>query len=398
MQSRHRTRVRTASSGSFHWYNPPSNPPDGGPYPYTSYDAVCDDYVGKTKDELTGLTPSSPLMIFQRKHQPPLFNYYMHYSFHPPFAYNKYSQVPATMPDATGSVSSPVGGWSSLEPSNSEIIAKILANTNPYRYTISIPVLILELLDATSLLKFAAKSFAGLFGGGFLNWKFGYLNMIRDIKTLATITRAIEDRVKEFNDLISAGGSRRRVLVSKKTSSNDYNSTFFSSFLGSWGGKVHSQYQSRIWGSVHWHPARDKLLEVQALTDFNSAVAHVLDVDFPDPSTVWEAIPFSWLIDYFVNIGDALKAVENSDLVIPSDLCIMRERKVTTTATWQLTNSNTGDEPIRNYDGSSDGRVDVVYKLRELPSVGNVSDLLHFGFMTKAQALTVLALLASLRR
>jgi hypothetical protein len=222
--------------------------------------------------------------------------------------------------------------------------------------------------------------------------------MLQDIKTLSTITEAVEARVHEFNDLISAGGSRRRVFVSEKTTREDGNSTFFSSFLGSWGGPVHTEYRSKIWGSVHWHPQRDKLLEVQALTDFNNAVKHVLDLDEPDPSTVWEAIPFSWLVDYFINIGDSLKAVENTDLVIPSDLCIMRERFVTTTAKWNLTNSLSGDEPIRDYSGHRDGRVDIVYKLRELPLVSGVSDLLHFGFMTKKQAATLLALLASLRR
>lgn len=395
MQFRHRTRTRIASSGSFYSYDHGGS---SGPFPYVERDDVCDDYVGKTKDPVTGLTPSSPLSIFQRDVKPPLFNYYMHYSFHPPTAYHKYSQVPATMPNATGSVSSPPGGWSALEPSNSEIVAKILSNTNPFRYTISIPVLILELLDATSLLKFAARTFAGLFGGGFLNWKFGYLSMLQDIKTLSTITEAVEARVHEFNDLISAGGSRRRVFVSEKTTREDGSSTFFSSFLGSWGGPVHTEYRSKIWGSVHWHPQRDKLLEVQALTDFNNAVKHVLDLDEPDPSTVWEAIPFSWLVDYFINIGDSLKAVENTDLVIPSDLCIMRERFVTTTAKWNLTNSLPGDEPIRDYSGHRDGRVDIVYKLRELPLVSGVSDLLHFGFMTKKQAATLLALLASLRR
>lgn len=392
MESRHRSHTRTALSGSFIVTGP--TPEQGGPYPYTEFDASVDDFIGKKKDEVTGLTPSSPFYSFQRKVQPPLFSYYTKYSFYP--FYTKFTSVPGWMDGMTGSPGSPPGGWSAWEPSESEAVAKTLANTNPFRYTISVPVMILELVDATSLLKFAAKTFSGLLGGAYLNWRFGYMTMLQDIKTLASITKAIEARVHEFNDLVSKGGSRKRVFISARSTSTEGRTDMMSNGYGSWGGPVKANFHTKVWGSVHWRPKRDKLLEVQALTDFNSAVQHVLDLDSPDPSTVWEAIPFSWLVDYFVNIGDSLKAVESTDLVIPSDLCIMRERSIVYTSEWDMKSSY--GEPVRDYSGSKGGKVEITMKNRSLPNVGDISDLLHFGFMSKSQAYALFGLLASLRR
>jgi hypothetical protein len=185
-------------------------------------------------------------------------------------------------------------------------------------------------------------------------------------------------------------------IASRKTSTSS-TSTFYSNFLGSFGGQVKTQYQTKVWGSVTWRPKRDKLLEVQALTDFNSAVKQVLDLEAPDPDTVWEAIPFSWLVDYFINIGEVLKAVESSDLVIPTDICIMRERHITTDAIWNVSNSVKGAEPVRVFS-CKDGRVETIVKNRTTPVVSGIADLLHFGFLSQSQAYTLFALLASLRR
>lgn len=394
MKSRHRSRTKSRLIGTFRPYG--SSETTEGPYPYVYEDGSIDDYIEKTKDPVTGLTPSSPLVYFKREVNPPLFSYYMHYTFHPSNVFAKFTNVPGWMDGMTGTSGMPPGGWSSWEPSNSEAVAMTLANSNPFRYTISIPVMILELVDATSLLKVAARSFAGLFGGAYLNWRFGYMTMLQDIKTLATITKAIEARVHEFNDLISKGGSRRRVFLSRRSTSQSWRTDMISNSYGSWGGPVKANYRTKVWGSVHWRPKRDKLLEVQALTDFNSAVQHVLDLDSPDPSTVWEAIPFSWLIDYFINLGDVLKAVENTDLVVPSDLCIMRERRIEYTSEWDMKSSF--GEPIRDYSGSKGGRVSILMKNRDLPNISDISDLLHFGFMSKSQALALFGLLASLRR
>lgn len=394
MLSRHRERFRSTAKGSIARYTA-GVPTVEGPFPYLESDAWINDYVGKTKNEY-GMTPVSPLVAISRKVNPPTLSCRFQYEIRD-FPEVVMNNVPGLMPDATGSISAPPEGWLQIEPTTNQAVAKLLANSNPFRYSISVPVMVLELAEASSLLKVGVSSLLSLFGSAYLNWTFGWEQTMRDIKTLANITKTIEDRVKEFNDLISTGGSRRKVFISSRSTgySQPY-STHVSNDFGAWGGPVDYVWKSKVWGSVTWRPQRNKLLEVEQLTSFNSAVQHVLDLDSPDPSTVWEAIPFSWLVDYFVNVGDQLKAVENTDLVIPSDVCIMRERSVTTIADWKVTPSDDG-WPNRSFS-TKPGKVEILMKNRECPEVGGVSDLLHFGFMNQKQSINLIALLASLKR
>jgi len=83
----------------------------------------------------------------------------------------------------------------------------------------------------------------------------------------------------------------------------------------------------RVWGACHWLPTLDAL-EIptsEALTSFNNALAQVLDLEAPDPETVWELMPFSWLVDYFHDFGSFLAAHAGKGYATPKDICIMRE-------------------------------------------------------------------------
>jgi hypothetical protein len=113
-------------------------------------------------------------------------------------------------------------------------------------------------------------------------------------------------------------------------------------------------------------------------------------------AVIWEAIPFSWLVDYFVNVGDALSAIEDTDKVLPVDICIMRERRITSVT--KGIRKPEDDYPYLRKNSISGGLVDHVWKTREVVHPDSVGDLLSFGFMSKAQATNLLALLMSLAR
>lgn len=127
---------------------------------------------------------------------------------------------------------------------------------------------------------------------------------------------------------------------------------------------------------------------------------YALDLGTPDASTIWELIPFSWLVDYFVNIGDTLTALEQSDVVEPYDICIMRTRTVDTSlqmesAWWH----NSVYQGSYYAVGSSEGRISITHKLRKVkPTPTGYLSLLRFGFLSEAQALNLTALLLTLTR
>jgi hypothetical protein len=288
--------------------------------------------------------------------------------------------------------------WAAIEPTDPALTAKLLANTNPFRYTVSVPVMVAELIEASTLLKLAADNFFTLIGSQHLNYVFGWEQTMSDVRTLTKITSEIESRVKEFNSLIKEGGLRRKVHLGSysgtKSSAGDVSlwSTHGITLTGRWT----CSYRSKIWGSVRWKPSRPGQLEVAQLASFNEAARIVFDLKEPDASTIWEMIPFSWLVDYFVNIGDTLQALENTDTVLPYDVCIMRQRSVVTQTT-RLQQTNSTPPWLRQYTGQP-GQVNSERKLRAVQTITGISSLLSFGIMSERQATNLLALLLRLSR
>jgi len=160
---------------------------------------------------------------------------------------------------------------------------------------------------------------------------------------------------------------------------------------------VSSVYHSKVWGTVRWVPNRTSPIDLDKLASFNEALQIVLDLRRPDASTIWESIPFSWLVDYFLNVGDVLAAVEDTDKVLPSEVCIMRHRTVKTKSVASNL-SEPGGFPWNREESMTGGDVLYDLKLRKVIFPDDLGDLLSFGFMTKAQATNLIALLLSLAR
>jgi hypothetical protein len=397
MRPRTRTRERSATAGTiFEGLRPDRREWQvvGGSWPYVVEEWECHDFVEKTKSTLTGRTPPSDLDLRKTSITPPFLSYRFTSNWDGKL-YDRFDDLPGYAPGIA--LETPPGGWQALEGSTNELTAKLLAGTNPFRYEVSIPIMISEFLEAGQLLKLASNNFFSLVGSGHLNWVFGWKPLLQDLKTLASITTAVEARIREFNSLLERGGiSRRKHLQSSGDSFPPSIQSVFSNSMVEIHADVSYSFKTKVWGSVRWVPDRLDTVEIEKLTQFNKALLIALDLQVPDASTLWEAVPWTWLVDYFVNVGDVLQAIEASDLVIPTEICLMRHRTVTTTSHPKGGGvSNQFD--LKVYSGTA-GKVVHDIKLRNVVSADDVGDLLSFGFMSKSQATNLLALLASLTR
>lgn len=287
----------------------------------------------------------------------------------------------------------PSGGWAAKTNwTDAQALSKLLAESNPFRATLSVPVMVAELLEAVSLVKVAVDSILHAAGSTYLNSKFGWEAMFRDVKTLTTITVQIEKRLKEFQSLSKRGGLRRKIEIGKTNPApivepsrglaTDYTTAAYY--------HVTHVFHERVWGTVRWRPVFGSDLNetIDKITDLNLAARVVLDLDrLPDPSTVWEMVPFSWMIDYFTNFGEILQAFENNAQVEPYDICVMRER--TTTSTYVPISIASG---LKSTSGVSVRRSKTRTVWNTYPSAAS---LLHFGLMTSNQAFTLAALVAA---
>jgi len=390
MEARTKTRNGYASNGSsdFAIVGP-------GPFPYQYLAWTLHDSIKKKKDELTGLTPPSDLNLLKVSFAPPLLSYHLS-----SMVDGMYFGSMSGMPCYAGTLlpDSPIPGWTALEGTTAELTASLLAKTNPFRPEVSVPVMVAELVEAASLLKLATSNAITLVGSAHLNYNFGWKQTVQDIRKLAMLTSLIESRIAEFNAIISKGGLRRSgIYLSSAGYQNPIETgPIFSNGLGSWNGQVSASFRTKVWGSVRWVPNRASPVDLSKLTSFNQACKTVLDLRLPDPATIWEAIPFSWLADYFVNVGDTLSAIQDTDKVLPTDVCIMRHREVTLEIKGIVKPEE--DYPYRRQNSISSGKTVYDWKLRNVVVPDSLGDLLSFRIMSKGQATNLIALLASLSR
>lgn len=320
MEQRTRTRTRTIPDGKV-CYPGPGGPVIAGPGSYVDFGITTTDWWKKKRRlyDLTGvgLPPSDfDSSAFWRRGVP------MSGGYGPAAFWFKGMQSSFITSYNQSHYAAPAG----KDLGDSFYVTKLLARTNPYRSTFSVPVIIKELVETASLFNLVAKSFVSFVGGAYLNYRFGWKAFLNDILTLAKIVEQVDRRVKEFVSLGKRGGLRRKSnldswAVTKSGKGYVVSSTYGYTVACDWT-KVTRQI---IWGSVRWFPTDINQVPNNDAERFTTAVRQVFDLETIDAETVYNLIPFSWLVDYFSNLGDFLAAGSGRALVEPHDICIMRK-------------------------------------------------------------------------
>lgn len=276
---------------------------------------------------------------------------------------------------------------------NQALAKQLLAMTNPVRPEFSIPVFIKELVDIGSLFHLAAKTFAGYLGSSYLNYRFGWVQFVSDLKALSEVTKTLESRMKELQSLQKHGGLRRKAqLLSDSNSSyspNVLSNTTYSCWMYA---NVTRRHKIKIYGTVRWTCTKDFASEIEKIGVLNKAFRLVFDLEHLDPETVWNLIPFSWLADYFTDIGTWLGANQGMAEVIPNDICIMRDFESSIT---QAPIFNAG----HNIQFSGKGRYVRRYKGRDVVYLNvNAFPAVRTELLSWSQWKVVAALFASFKK
>jgi hypothetical protein len=319
---RHRERSRSIVGGTV------SYPANGGPViagpASVNYEGESfNDVIGKKRRFLdptgVGLPPSNAEHHWWKKTWVPLNGSANESSF-------RFSNRPSdyVMSSSVDHLPIPTGKY---HDSETYYATKLLARTNPTRPEYSVPVAIKELVDVTSLFALAAKSFTQFVGGAYLNYRFGWLSFTNDVRKLATIVEAVNSRVKELNSLTMRGGLRRRADLDAYGAGYTSSYNNYRIIQSTYGVTLYGEYtystRWKIWGSCRWYPQNYREIPTDPADVWLAAVRQVFDLEKVDSETAYNLIPWSWLLDYFSNLGEFLAAQEGRNLVVPRDICIM---------------------------------------------------------------------------
>ena len=194
--------------------------------------------------------------------------------------------------------------------------ASLISKTQPFRRSeYSIFVQARELLELSMLFSLKAKSFLELAGNSYLNVKFGWLPFLKDIAYVGEIMKDHQKRVKEILHLAEKGWySRKRVRVHTSSETDQWKRwpTISMPYPAWISCDVTTRAKDSVEGSIRWGLAPGawrffEELEAENLI-FRTAMEKLVGFEKPSPQDVWNIIPFSWLVDYFVKINDFLGA------------------------------------------------------------------------------------------
>jgi hypothetical protein len=238
------------------------------------------------------------------------------------------------------------GSFVGLEQTNSTYAASTLARTNPSRPSIEalvsgielreIPGMVREGFDSrlkkmyqhTPLNRFRRLKRVAKFH---LMVQFGILPILSDCRKIAIFPDLVAQRERELQRLETRG--LRRTVGLDRLSRTD---TFTGVTLFSGSGyfyrvsAVRNSFQE-VRGHVRWYaPNYLATLPKESKRELVEKIVGGLNVN---PSTIYELIPWSWLVDYFTNLGDIVKASNNTIPCTHSAVSIMKHRTFETTAT-----------------------------------------------------------------
>jgi len=160
-------------------------------------------------------------------------------------------------------------------------------------------------------------------GSGYLGWTFGWEQLGRDVMKLLDFVGAVDKRSEEFRRL-SHGSLRRRVDLMTYESTFTKPNAFYCGPL--YQSKVRATITMsvghKIWVRVRYVPTAETFQILGG--DQQELARSIVFGHKPDWSTIWNAIPWTWLLDWFSTAGDYFAANRNRLATAVDDIAIMR--------------------------------------------------------------------------
>lgn len=270
----------------------------------------------------------------------------------------------------------------------STAVADILARSNPSKSSVNVPNFLFELKDIPQLMFKVGKGLPALARNipeAYLQYKFGWAPLASDLQKLLGFQDIVDRRVARLSRMYREGGSRH---IGELATGSSVGPLTHRGGLG-YGLELFSRSQSfgRKWCQVSWLPdedPRDAIPPIETIRRraFDSVVSSHFDL-----SAAWDALPWSWLADYFGSFGSYLSSRRNSVGFHPGPIYVMTQRTALTFHT--VTGGNSGMSCIPPYYRSET-------KQRDVPSAAAV-----FGeqpFLANHQLAILASIVATYRR
>lgn len=260
------------------------------------------------------------------------------------------------------------------EPDIGMLSAQCAMRSNPSKPYVDLPVTILQLGEVTRLVRDTGKTLIERYARKHIEMEFGVKPLASDIVKIMNMQDQINRRIKQIQKLSGSTGYRRTMDLWTGTSPVQEKLIVYQSIPVWVSALSRGTTQVKIRGHARWYPTVDMTpyLGEGPLRDLAMKALLGLTVDF---KTVWEMIPWTWLIDWATNIGDLLAAQRN---IVPAQLqglSIMKHTQTKWVASGHVGGGYRGQQPFMH--GLT----------RETKSrfAGSLTPSIHLPFLTGSQ-------------
>lgn len=189
------------------------------------------------------------------------------------------------------------------------------ARTSPSRPYVDVMTDLLQLGEIVKLVQTEGRSFIRHAARENIKFQFGVLPLVNDIRKLLNVEEQVKRRVLEIERLRGPKGLRRTVTIGKYTGEQTKNLTV-QSLYRLINRTVKGTTVQVTKAHVRWKPSVS-LAHLNGPRELRAQARRAVLGSTVDMSTIWELIPWSWLIDWGTNVGEYLKLHRN---IIPATL------------------------------------------------------------------------------
>lgn len=265
----------------------------------------------------------------------------------------------------------------STPPSNGAIMASLLAKTNPSRPIVDLPVFISELRELPELVQFTGKTLLKRGAGAYLSYEFGWKPLIGDLMSLLDFQSHFDKRAEELSNIFQKGGVKRRRDLWDETRVSSQSTIVLSSINGTLRTRRAFIGRRRIWATCRWVPDPNRLPPRTSKDMRRLARKAVLGLQL-EPATLWQAMPWSWMIDWFSSAGDFFEANRNCVPAMHLQGCVMTMRE-----TYRTDIREPGIDSFTGQVSGGSGTQYVVTKQRRVQNNPTIDA--YFPFLNRRQ-------------
>jgi hypothetical protein len=208
----------------------------------------------------------------------------------------------------------PRGAWPAYNLADKNALAwEILAKTNPSLPVVNVPAYLGELKDIPGTMRGWGRSLLRDVAAGYIQWRWAVRPLVKDLANLYNFQRSVNNRMMELYALRDGRTLKRRCHLVRDSSVTTTNVQlhgirFVLRALRSVAMTTNS------WGTAEWKLLPDSKLPTLGYAPLEGlarrSAAGITSAGALQAA--WELTPWSWLVDWFSNVGTCLNACDNS--------------------------------------------------------------------------------------